>query len=89
MCPEVRLWGFGFCVGLFFFFSTAERAIKHCRSSGYIRNYDQKDACCTCKTQKQTQKTNTNNKNPTHQGTARAVGKVKTGETVRHPKRPQ
>ena len=32
-----------------FFFSTAERAIKHCRSSGYIRSYDQKDACRTCK----------------------------------------
>ena len=72
-----------------FFFSAAERAIKHCRSSGYIRNYDQKDACCTCKTQNQTQQNQHKQNHPTQQRNGTCSRQSEKGETVRHPKRPQ
>ena len=70
----------GMTGGIPFFFSTAERAMKHGRSSGYIRNYSQKDACRTCKTKQNTNKTNTKHKQknkPTQQETAHAAGRVK------------
>ena len=75
-----------------FFFSTAERAMKHGRSSGDIRNYSQKDACHTCKTKQNTnktkQKTQAKQQNNTT-GNGTCSRQSEKGETVRHPKRHQ
>ena len=78
--------------GLFFFLGTAERAMKHGRSSGYIRNYSQKECLPHMQnkepnTTKTTQHKQTKQTNPTRNGTCSRQSEK--GETVRHPKRPQ